>query len=117
MGHRGDHALHQYVGVGGDRQVETEELMQGVHGHRGRSTQAEEVDLPGLDQQVHGLADQVRVQGLAGAVQGGDGTAKDLLRVGLRVIIGLHGAADISRATGQALRQLQFEFRVTAHAE
>ena len=115
--HRGDHALHQHVGVGGHCQVEAEELVQRVHGHGSRSAQAKEVDLPRLDQQVHGLADQRRVQGLAGTVQGGDGAAKDLLGVGLGVIIGLYGAADIRGATGQALRQLQFKFRVTADTE
>ena len=48
---------------------------------------------------------------------GRNGAAKDLLGVGLRVIIGFHGAADIRRTTGQALRQLQFQFRVAADAE
>ncbi|MNZ61888.1 hypothetical protein D3C78_799910 [compost metagenome] len=117
MGHRSQHALHQHVGVGRDGEVETEELVLGVQGYRGRSAQAEEVDLPGLDHHVHGAADLLRVKLLAGTVERGDGTGKDLLGVGCRIVIGLDGAADIGRATGQALRQLQLELGVTADAE
>jgi hypothetical protein len=73
--------------------------------------------MPGLDQQVDGLADQVRVQGLAGAVEGGDGTAEDFLCVGFGVVVGLYRAADVRGAAGQALGQLQLEFRVAADAE
>jgi hypothetical protein len=40
-----------------------------------------------------------------------------ILRVGLRVVVGLHRAADVRRAAGQALRQLQLEFRVAADTE
>ncbi len=39
-----------------DRQVEAEELVLRIHGHRGRGAEAEEVDLPGLDHHVHGAA-------------------------------------------------------------
>ncbi|MCY1426210.1 hypothetical protein D9M71_420260 [compost metagenome] len=91
--------------------------MLRIQCHRGRGAEAEEVDLPGLDQQVDGAADQVRVQCLAGAVQRGDGAAEDLLGIGLRIVIGLHRAADVRGATGQALGQLQLELGVAADAE
>jgi membrane protease subunit (stomatin/prohibitin family) len=75
------------------------------------------VDLSGLDQQVDGAADQVRIESLASAVEGRDGAAEDLLGVGLGIIVGFYRAADIRRAAGQALRQLQLEFGVAADAE
>ncbi|MNC22357.1 hypothetical protein D3C75_703560 [compost metagenome] len=91
--------------------------MLGIQGHRGRGAQAEEVDLPGLDHHVHGAADLLRVQLLAGAVERGDGTGEDLLGVGGRVVVSLHRAADVGGAAGQALRQLQLELGVAADAE
>ncbi|MNN04748.1 hypothetical protein D3C81_1174790 [compost metagenome] len=76
--HRGDHPLHQHVAVRRDRQVEAEELVLRVQRHRAGCAEAEEVDLPGLDQQVHGAVDGARVEQLVGAVQRGDGAAEDL---------------------------------------
>jgi len=107
MCHRGDHALHQHVGVGGDGQVEAEELVLRIQRHRSRCTQTKKVDLPGLDQQVDSAADKVGVQCLAGTVQRGDGAAEDFLCVGSRIIVSLDGTAHVSCAAGQALCQLQ----------
>ncbi|MNG11720.1 hypothetical protein D3C84_952810 [compost metagenome] len=103
--------------MGGDGQVEAEEFVLRIQRHRGRSAEAEEVDLPRLDQQIDGAADQVRVQRLQGTVQRGDGAAEDLFCIGFRIVIGLDRAADIRRATGQALGQLKLEFRVAVDAE
>ncbi|MNE16323.1 hypothetical protein D3C80_1092650 [compost metagenome] len=117
MGHRGQHALHQHIGMGRHRQVEAEELVLCIQRYRGRGAEAEEVDLPGLDQHVDGAADQLRIQLLAGTVQRGNGAAEDLLGVGRRIIVGLHCPADVGSAAGQALRQLQLELGVAADAE
>ena len=75
------------------------------------------MDLPSLDHHVHGAADLLRVERLAGAVERCDGAAEDLLGVGGRVIVGLHRAADISGAAGQALGQLELEFGVATDTE
>ncbi|MNN88542.1 hypothetical protein D3C81_2062430 [compost metagenome] len=75
------------------------------------------MDLPGLDQQIDGAADQVRVEGLASTVQRRNGAAEDLLRVGLGIIVGLNSTADVSSAAGQTLGQLQLEFGIAADAE
>jgi len=75
------------------------------------------VDLPGLDHQVDGSADQLRIEALAGAVQRGDGRAENLARVFRRAVVGLHCLADVGGAAGQALRQLHLQFRIAADAE
>ena len=103
--------------MGGHRQVEAEELVLRIQCHRGRGAEAEEVDLAGLDHQVHGAADQLRIEALAGAVQRGDGRAEDLACVFRRAVVGLYRLADIGGAAGQALRQLHLQFRVAADAE
>ena len=110
-------ALHQHIGMGGHGQVEAEELVLRIQRHRGRGAEAEEVDLPGLDQQIDGAADQVRVQRLQGTVQRGDGAAENLLGIGFGIVISLDRTADIGRAAGQALGQLKLELGVTADAE
>ncbi|MDT4842530.1 hypothetical protein FQZ97_764380 [compost metagenome] len=103
--------------MGGYREVEAEELVLGIQGHRGRGAEAEEVDLPGLDQQVDGAADQLRVEALQGAVQGGDGAAEDLPGVGLGAVVGGDRLAHVGGAAGQALGQLHLQFRVAVDAE
>ncbi len=75
------------------------------------------MDLPGLDQQIDGAADQVRVERLASTVQRSNGAAENLLCVSLGIVVGFHCAADVSRAAGQALGQLQLEFGVAADAK
>ena len=117
VGHRSQHALHQHIGMRGYREVEAEEFVLGIQGHRGRGAEAKEVDLPGLDQQVNGAADQLRVEALAGAVEGGDGTAEDLPGIGLGAVVGFHRAAHVGGAAGQALGQLHFQFWVAVDAE
>ncbi|MCY1417789.1 hypothetical protein D9M71_333300 [compost metagenome] len=115
--HRGDHPLHQHVAVRRDRQVEAEELVLRVQRHRTGCAEAEEVNLPGLDQQVHGAVDGARVEQLVGAVQRGDGAAEDLPRIGFGAVVLGHRLGDEGGAAGQALRQLDLQFRVAAHAE
>ncbi len=106
MGDRGEHALHEHIAVRGDRQVEAKELVLSVQRDGGRGAQAEEMDLACLDHQIHRVADRLRVDRLASAVQRGDGAAEDLPSVGFGPVIGFHCLADVGRATGQALRQL-----------
>ncbi len=117
MRDRGEHALHQHVGVGGDSEIEAEEFMLRVQCHRRRSAQAEEVNLPRLNQQVDRFADQVGIKHLAHAVEGRDGAAENLAGVGFRVVIGFHRAADVGGAAGQALGQLQLQLRIAADVE
>src|SRR5690606_21748987 len=75
------------------------------------------MNLPRLDHQVHGMADDLWIDGAAGAVERGDGAAENLAGVSLRTIVGFDCTADVSRTTGQTLRQLKFERRVTGDAE
>ncbi len=75
------------------------------------------MDLPRLDHQVHRAIHRAGVQSLAGAVQRGDGAAEDLFRVGFGFVVGFHRLADIDRAAGDALRQLDLHLRVAAHAQ
>ncbi len=69
MSHRRNHPLHQHIGMRRHRQIEAEEFMLRVQGYRRGGTQPEKMDLPRLDEHVHRLADQGRVQLLARAVQ------------------------------------------------
>ncbi len=117
MRHRGDHPLHQHVGLGAHRQVEAEELVLRVERYRGRGAKTEEVDLPGLDQQVHGAVDDAWVEQLVGAVEGGDGVAEDLPRIGFRPVVLGYRLGYEGSAAGQALGQLDLQFRIAAHAE
>ncbi|MCY1428806.1 hypothetical protein D9M71_447030 [compost metagenome] len=75
------------------------------------------MDLPGLDQQVDGAVDDARVEQLVGAVQRGDGAAEDLPRVRLGAVVLGHRLGDEGGAAGQALRQLDLQLRIAAHAE
>ena len=112
MGCCRDHALHQYVVVGGHRQVEAEELVLRIEGCRRRSAEGEEADLAGLGKMIDDALDPLRVDLAASLVQCGDGRADDLVGIGCRIVVALHAAADVGRAACQTLGQLDLEVRI-----
>ena len=117
MRNRCQHPLHQDIAVCGHWQVEPEELVLCVERDRCGSTQTEEMNLTRLNHQVDRMADRLGVDRLAGAVERRDGAAKNLSRIGLWSVIGLYGPADIGRATGETLCQLDFQSGVTGRTE